>query len=298
MTGPADPGDGRVIDPVLHRVRRLKSRASRPSHAPDLTPIDSRMAGMRPTLERPNANPTRSSASVRGGLPGGGAESATREEDRDERSPRMEVDDQQVRSDPSADRRAARRLAGRARGVVLRRLVLRAIPPGHRVPRDGRVPGPHFGRHRDGPRIVDGSAIATIRCIDTHVLDGWVPREGRDDLLRPEDLQGQTVVGLAEGRVEGFTSEDDPFIWTQFHPSPDALLVAIVGCYWACPYEVVVYDFRRPMSLPLPVVARFALPDSDSEFNSWIAAMPPRCESPEAPSASSKGWGATQAGSP
>ena len=121
-------------------------------------------------------------------------------------------------------------------------------------------------------RVDTGEVAATIRCNDAYVFHGWVTREGRDYLLCPEDFQGQSVVDLADGRVEGFSTGEDDFIWTEFHPSRDASLLAILGCYWACPYEVVVYDFRTPMILPLPVVARFELPGNDARFRSWIAA--------------------------
>jgi hypothetical protein len=120
-------------------------------------------------------------------------------------------------------------------------------------------------------RVDTGAVVATVRCNDTHVFHGWVTREGRDYFLCPEDLEGQTVVDLAGGRVEGFSSKDDEFIWAEFHPSPDASLIAIIGCYWACPYEVVVYDFRSPLTLPLPILARFTLPGNDATFKGWIA---------------------------
>jgi hypothetical protein len=99
-----------------------------------------------------------------------------------------------------------------------------------------------------------------------------ITRDGRDYLLFPEDLEGQTVIDLMTGRVEGFSSPDDTFIWTEFHPSPDVSLLAIIGCYWACPYQVTVYDFREPMNLPLPKVGEFVLTGGSARFGGWVSA--------------------------
>ncbi len=33
--------------------------------------------------------------------------------------------------------------------------------------------------------------------------------------LFPEDLEGQTVIDLSSQRAEGFSSPDDPFIWSR-----------------------------------------------------------------------------------
>ena len=48
----------------------------------------------------------------------------------------------------------------------------------------------------------------------------------------------------------------DPFIWTEILPSPDKTKLAVIGCYWACPYEVVVYDISKICQLPYPVIKR------------------------------------------
>jgi hypothetical protein len=46
------------------------------------------------------------------------------------------------------------------------------------------------------------------------------------------------------------------FCWASVHPAPDGLTLAIEGCYWACPYELVFYDFRDPQNVPLLEIAR------------------------------------------
>lgn len=115
-----------------------------------------------------------------------------------------------------------------------------------------------------------GEVVATFNRNDTRYFYTWITRDGHDYLLFAEDLEGHSVIDLTAQRVEGFSSPDDQFIWVEIHPSPDRMRLAVVGCYWACPFEVAVYDFRDPLRLPLPVVARFELPDSGRAFGGWL----------------------------
>jgi hypothetical protein len=118
-------------------------------------------------------------------------------------------------------------------------------------------------------RTADGQEVATVKSNDGSFY-AWLARAGRDFLLFPEDLEGQTVIDLTTGQVASFSSPDDPFIWTTFHLSPDGTKLAVVGCYWACPYQVTVYNFHEPLNLPLPKLAEFELPDNDAEFEEWV----------------------------
>lgn len=118
-------------------------------------------------------------------------------------------------------------------------------------------------------KVGTGEVLATIRRNDDRLFYSWVTRDSHDYLLFPEDLEGQSVVDLTDRRIEGFASEGGDFIWTEFHPSHDKTKLAIVGCYWACPYQVTVYDFRDPMKLPLPIVGQFDLPGNNAKFGEW-----------------------------
>jgi hypothetical protein len=119
-------------------------------------------------------------------------------------------------------------------------------------------------------RTASGQEVATVKRNDSRCFYAWVSRAGHDYLLFPEDLEGQTVIDLMDGRVSSFSSPDDPFIWVEFHPSPDRTKLAVVGCYWACPYQVTVYDFHDPLNLPLPKLAEFILPENDAQFAEWV----------------------------
>jgi hypothetical protein len=93
---------------------------------------------------------------------------------------------------------------------------------------------------------------------------------GHDYLLCGEDYQGQTVVELDTGRQVSTYPEAATkgfgFCWSSIHPSPDKKFLAVDGCFWACPYEVVIYDFRDPMNLPLPELERW---DEAESFDEW-----------------------------
>ena len=39
----------------------------------------------------------------------------------------------------------------------------------------------------------------------------------------------------------------ETFIWTDVHYDPKSDLLAVSGCYWACPYSVAVVDFADPL---------------------------------------------------
>lgn len=38
------------------------------------------------------------------------------------------------------------------------------------------------------------------------------------------------------------------FIWTGVNYNSEDNLLAVEGCYWACPYSVQLFDFEHPMS--------------------------------------------------
>jgi hypothetical protein len=119
-------------------------------------------------------------------------------------------------------------------------------------------------------RTASGQEVATVKRNDSRCFYAWVYQGDNDYLLFPEDLEGQTVIDLTAGQVASFSSPNDAFIWVECHPSPDRTKLAVVGCYWACPYQVTVYDFNDPLNLPLPKLAEFVLPDNDAKFEGWV----------------------------
>jgi hypothetical protein len=84
----------------------------------------------------------------------------------------------------------------------------------------------------------------------------WVETHpnGHDYLVCGEDYQGQTIIELGTGRRVDHLPESAQsgfgFCWAAHYPSLDRRFVAVDGCYWACPNELVIYDFTQPMELP------------------------------------------------
>lgn len=94
---------------------------------------------------------------------------------------------------------------------------------------------------------------------------------GHDYLICGADYQGQTIIELDTGKrvdyVPKSAQQGAGFCWVAHNPSPDGQLLAVEGCFWAAPYEVVIYDFSNPMEAPWLELAR----DSDNEdFIEWI----------------------------
>jgi hypothetical protein len=40
----------------------------------------------------------------------------------------------------------------------------------------------------------------------------------------------------------------ESFIWTDVHYNPQNNILAVSGCFWACPYGLILLDFSNPMA--------------------------------------------------
>ena len=116
--------------------------------------------------------------------------------------------------------------------------------------------------------------IAEIRRNYSSMWTAWVenhPANGHSYLLAGEDYQGQTVVDLTTGEKRNGRPKSAGygfgFCWVAATPSPDGTMVAVEGCFWACPYEVVIYDFSRPDECP-PFVEIHRESNHD-DFKGW-----------------------------
>jgi hypothetical protein len=121
-------------------------------------------------------------------------------------------------------------------------------------------------------RIADGALIADVKRNYSHFWHSWIQHANDCEyLLCGEDYQGQTVINLsnAETRTsfEQGAHNGAGFCWASAYPSPDSKLLAVEGCYWACPYELVVFDFTNPDELPYREIARFPDP---WEWKEWL----------------------------
>jgi hypothetical protein len=127
-------------------------------------------------------------------------------------------------------------------------------------------------RYRRGPdkwdysrgivrRLADGAVVADIKRNYSDFWHAWVQHpNGCEYLLCGEDYQGYSIINLTKNTVSTYLPPEalkgHGFCWTSVYPSPDGLILAVYGCYWAQPYEAVLYDFSNPGVLPLPELHR------------------------------------------
>lgn len=99
----------------------------------------------------------------------------------------------------------------------------------------------------------------------------WLEVNGMEYLICAEDIiGGQSIIDLTAKEIAGFTPGEYGFIWTEFFLSPDASKLATIGCYWGSPYMIKVFDFRLPLTLPLPEIQEIELLDNDEIIIGWL----------------------------
>lgn len=100
----------------------------------------------------------------------------------------------------------------------------------------------------------------------------WLMINGSEYLIFAEALcGGQSVIDLNRKIFESFNTQEDGFIWTSFDLSPDNTKLAVIGCVWACPYEIKIYDFSNPLALPLREVSTIELREDEKDIVEWIS---------------------------
>jgi hypothetical protein len=114
--------------------------------------------------------------------------------------------------------------------------------------------------------------VAEVQRNYSQFWHAWVHHtNGSEYLLCGEDYQGYSVIDLTAQRISVYLPEaaqsGGGFCWRAVYPSPDGTKLAVDGCLWAAPDELVVYDFSNPTSLPLPELARD--PESLDTIKGW-----------------------------
>ena len=113
--------------------------------------------------------------------------------------------------------------------------------------------------------------IADVKRNYSHFWYSWIQHvNGNEYLLCGEDYQGQTVVNLTKGITQNYFPESGfdghGFCWVNAIPSKDSQVLAVEGCYWACPYDIVFYDFKNPDKLPFKELKRI---EDIGEIKGW-----------------------------
>jgi len=121
-------------------------------------------------------------------------------------------------------------------------------------------------------RVSDGKVLSDVKRNYDHFWHAWVVHpNGSEYLLCGEDYQGYSAINLTDSVCQVFFPEDgyegNGFCWTAAYPSPNGQVLAVDGCYWGGPYELVFFDFREPDSLPYCELARI---DNLSNCEGWL----------------------------
>ncbi len=100
---------------------------------------------------------------------------------------------------------------------------------------------------------------------------GWGTKNATEYLVCAEDIYGgQTIIDLTNKKLEGYSPEVEGFIWTDIYLSPDGTKLATIGCYWACPFVIKIFDFTNPLDLPLRELKEIELLDNDEVIVQWL----------------------------
>lgn len=121
--------------------------------------------------------------------------------------------------------------------------------------------GPHSWEYSRGivTRTCNGEVVADVKRNYGHFWHSWVCHpNGKEYLLCGEDYQGYAVIDLAKAEMHAYlpnsADEGVAFCWATVYPSNDGTVLAIEGCVWGGPYDLVFYDFSDPSKLPLPEI--------------------------------------------
>lgn len=99
----------------------------------------------------------------------------------------------------------------------------------------------------------------------------WLIKANNEFLICAEDVfGGQTVIDLHDRKIASYSPNEDGFIWTEFHLSPDGNTLATIGCYWACAYVIKIFDFSNPLDLPLKETKEIELIGNDEVIVKWL----------------------------
>lgn len=115
--------------------------------------------------------------------------------------------------------------------------------------------------------------IFSFYCNDDRFFYSWLNHGDIAYFICAEDIfGGQTIIDLARKTMASYSPGEDGFIWTNFYLSPDAKKLATLGCYWACPTVIKIFDFTEPMILPLREIKEIRLLENNEMITGWLDA--------------------------
>lgn len=105
----------------------------------------------------------------------------------------------------------------------------------------------------------NGKQIYTYRALYS-AYPYWLVshQDGNRYFVFSQDLYGYSVLNLSTLKEHHFFPAEsfpkgETFIWVKGCYNPKNNIMAVEGCYWACPYSVVLVDFTKPMQDTLQI---------------------------------------------
>lgn len=103
---------------------------------------------------------------------------------------------------------------------------------------------------------------------------------GKNYLFFSTDLYGYSIMDLSDYSInhfipeESFIDHQETFIWTQVLYCKSNNIIAVDGCYWACPTSIEFYNFSNPDGFPLEKI--YSSYDMEDELNIDVDVTPVR----------------------
>lgn len=116
--------------------------------------------------------------------------------------------------------------------------------------------------------IVDSTG-AVVAIVERNYGSFWYcyhpHTNGHEYVLCSADYHGgYTVIDLNSRERLDYTPPEDKWCWVVARSCSDNR-IEVEGCYWAGPYERIVFDFKDPWKRPLPELTRDWLGDDSDE---------------------------------
>jgi hypothetical protein len=119
----------------------------------------------------------------------------------------------------------------------------------------------------------NGNKVAEIRNIDYSVdlFSEIEHSNGKYYLIFSTDLYGYSLLDLSNYQIYNYVPEEsliqgnETFIWTDTLYCKKNNIIAVDGCFWACPFSTYFYDFSEPEILPYELICNSY--DMDEEIN-------------------------------
>lgn len=102
---------------------------------------------------------------------------------------------------------------------------------------------------------------------DDSLFHCWLKIDNKSYLLLSEDVEGKSILDLTNKTFYSYSFEEEKFIWCEYYPSPDCKKLAVIGCYWACPSEIRVFDISEPTKFPFK---ELYIKDTFQEKIDWV----------------------------